>query len=235
MSQPFSQYDARNYPTADIITGYRQWAPVYDQTIYNELDLPLLERQQTITWSQIQRAADLGCGTGRIGQWLIHQGVKAIDGVDCSEAMLKVAIAKHIYTTWHIAEMTRTPLPTNAYNLVITSLALCHLSKLADFYQEADRLLSNGGFCVVIDYHPFFLIQGIPTHFETPSGESIAIHNTVHLHSDHIQQGRQVNFQLLDMQERLVDLPWINKRPNMAKYQHQPISFCMVWQKNISS
>jgi hypothetical protein len=52
----------------------------------------------------------------------------------------------------------------------------------------------------------------------------------VHLLSDYVQQGRRVNWSLLEMQERLVDDAWIAHRPGMARYRHHPVSFVMVWQ-----
>ena len=47
--------------------------------------------------------------------------------------------------------------------------------------------------------------QDIPTHFESPSGKAIVIKNVVHLFSDHINHGRQMNWTLLEMKERVVD------------------------------
>jgi hypothetical protein len=52
----------------------------------------------------------------------------------------------------------------------------------------------------------------------------------VHLLSEHVQQGRAVNWTLLDMQECLVEDAWIVHRPEIARYRHQPVSFMMVWQ-----
>jgi hypothetical protein len=52
----------------------------------------------------------------------------------------------------------------------------------------------------------------------------------VHLLSDYVQQGRRVNWSLLEMQERLVDDAYIAHRPGMARHRHQPVGFVMVWQ-----
>ncbi|MCJ8283344.1 MAG: hypothetical protein MJK14_27025 [Rivularia sp. ALOHA_DT_140] len=90
--------------------------------------------------------------------------------------------------------------------------------------------LKPGGLFILIDYHPFFLLQGIPTNFDGENGKSIAIENLLHLFSDHANNGCRVNFKLLEMQERIVDSPWIEQKPGMGKYINQPISFCMVWE-----
>jgi hypothetical protein len=84
---------------------------------------------------------------------------------------------------------------------------------------------------VLLDYHPFFLLQGIPTHFDSATGEPMAIENFVHLISDHINVGRDTGFSLLEMHERLVDREWVAQRPRMARYMNHPISFAMLWKQ----
>ena len=60
---------------------------------------------------------------------------------------------------------------------------------LAPSHGEATRLIRQRGLVVLIDYHPFMLLKGVPTHFEAPTSEPIAIANTVHLFTDHIRGG----------------------------------------------
>jgi len=87
---------------------------------------------------------------------------------------------------------------------------------------------------VLLDYHPFFLLSGIPTHFPNVDGEQIAIENTVHLTSDHVGAASQSGWALLEMHERLIDDEWIAALPNMARYARRPVSFVMVWQRRSS-
>jgi SAM-dependent methyltransferase len=230
MTQGFTEYDTRHYLTVDVVTGYSAWAHTYDQTVHDELDLHLLASLQTVPWAQCRTAVDLGCGTGRIGTWLQGQGITQLHGIDCTPAMISQAAVTQAYTQLCIADITRCPLPDQHYNMGITVLATCHVADLSAFYAEAARLLRPGGFFVLLDYHPFCLLQGIPTHFESATGMPIAIANVVHLLSDYVQQGRRVNWSLLEMQERLVDDAWIAHRPGMARYRHHPVSFVMVWQ-----
>lgn len=233
MSKPFALYDTSHYSTVDVVRGYAQWAPTYDQTVDSQLDMPLLANLRTVSWGKVKHAVDLGCGTGRIGQWLQRQGISHICGVDCSSAMVYLAAAKQVYADLGMVDVTQTTLPSQNYDLAITVLTVCHLPNLPALYTEAARLLRPGGLFVLVDYHPFFLLKGIPTHFDCTSGEAIAIENVVHLFSDHIDSGLQVNWRLLEMQERVVDSAWVAQKPGMAKYLHQPISFCLVWQSEV--
>ncbi|MEL6461813.1 MAG: class I SAM-dependent methyltransferase [Cyanobacteria bacterium J06621_15] len=226
----FSLYDKRNYSTVDVLTGYKKWSSTYDETVDSELDIPLLTNLKTVPWSKINKVLDLGCGTGRIGQWLKNQGISDIYGIDNCSAMLEHSYTKNIYTNLDIGEITQTSLPLSSYDLIVTSLTVCHLPNLNALYTEVVRILKPGGLFVLIDYHPFFLLEGVPTNFDE-NGESIAIENFVHLFSDHINSGCKINLKLLEMQERVVDSKWVEQKPGMGKYINQPISFCMVWEK----
>lgn len=231
MALPFSEYDARHYPTLDTVAGYAEWSQSYDAEMGEELDIDLLTRLETIQWSQIKKAIDLGCGTGRIGVWLKAQGVHSIVGVDICEAMLRHATAKGVYKNLIQADITSLSDVSCLYDLGISVLAACHLSNLQALFQEADRIIHADGVFILADYHPFFLLKGIPTNFQRPGGESVAIENHVHLLSEHVQAARQSNWRLVEMHEKLVDKTWVEKAPSMSKYLYQPISFVMVWQR----
>lgn len=229
MAEPFSTYDSRHYPTLDVAAGYGEWAQSYDRTVDPEMDSVLLAKAETVDWRQIQIAVDLGCGTGRIGAWLRQRGIPSIHGVDCCQAMLQRAEAKRTYERLCTADITACPLPSHAYDLAITVLAACHLPDLRALYTEAARLLRPRGIFVLLDYHPFFLLKGAPTHFHRATGEPVAIENVIHLISDHVNIGRSVNWTLLEMREPMVDEAWIAQAPGMAPHANQPASFMMVW------
>jgi len=235
MTQSFARYDSRGYRTLDVAAGYAAWAPFYDATMDNQLDLPLLNSLAAVDWGGIAAAVDLGCGTGRIGAWLKAQGVTRVDGVDACSTMLERAAAKRIYDNVVCADATTTGLVGESYDLVISSFVICHLTDLGGLYAETARLTRPGGSVVLVDYHPFMLLKGVPTHFNAPAGEPIAIANVVHLLGDHIQAGRRAGLTLLEMREQMVDAKWVgeNRRlfgePRLASHVGHPVSFAMVW------
>lgn len=62
---------------------------------------------------------DAGCGTGLVGQALARAGAKAIDGLDLSPAMLKVANETGVYRNLYQADLTqRVQQPEGVYDLV---------------------------------------------------------------------------------------------------------------------
>lgn len=232
MALPFNLYDKRGYETVALLEGYKIWSKMYDDDLSVEwLDISLLRELETVRWQNgIKTAVDLACGTGRIGQWLREEKqIEVIDGVDASTSMLVLAKKKHIYRNLLTENIVTTSLLASEYDLAINVLAVCHIQQLDKLYAEVKRVLKDGGYFLLVDYHPFFLINGIPTHFKRHDGRELAIKNWVHFFSDHVTEGLKNTFQLLEMREQLVTQEWVNAAPNMEKYLHKPVSFAMVW------
>ena len=229
----FSRFDARHYPTLSVRDGYAEWVHSYEQTVADEMDLALLDSVREVAWAQLDRAADLGCGTGRTGAWLRAHGVRHIDGIDATPAMLAIARDRTIYDRLDEADVAQSGLATGAYDLVTTCLVDEHLRELGPLYREAARLLRPRGVHVVVGYHPHFIMcAGIAAHFDRRPGEPVAIETYVHLTSDHVAAPRAAELRLLEMHERLIDDRWIALKPKWERYRDHPISFAMVLQRD---
>ena len=144
MTKSFAAYDRRGYRTLGIVEGYAAWAASYDETIDDRLDIAMLSSLSSVDWKGFARAADLASGTGRIGCWLHKHGMH-VDGVDISTAMLDHAALKSVYDGLHCAGVAATGLDESVYDLVVSSLAACHLDDLTGLYTEAVRLLRPCG------------------------------------------------------------------------------------------
>jgi len=144
--------------------------------------------------------------------------------------MLDRARERDVYRSLRVADVADSGLPPASYELVTQSLADEHLAELAPLYDEAARLLRNGGHFVIVGYHAFFLLTGVPTHFHRSSDdEPVTIRSYVHFFSDHVSAALGAGFTLVEMQERIVDDAWIAVKPKWAKYRDRPVSFAMVW------
>lgn len=226
-----SHFDKRRYPVVNAATGYGEWAVSYEETVATGLDRPLLTRLRSIDWTNAGPAADLACGTGRTGEWLAGQGVQPIDGIDIAPEMQAKARAKGIYRSLQIADVAATPLAAGAYRLCTMALADEHLASLEPVYREAARLLAPGGAFLLIGYHPFFLMNGMPTHFHRRDGEAITIESHVHLLSEHFDAGRAAGFTLEEMRECVIDEAWLATKPKWRPYLNWPASFALVWRR----
>lgn len=229
-----SIFDQRRYPTLSVQDGYTVWAATYDQAMMKELmDYRLLARIGAVAWDRLEAVADLACGTGRIGAWLKEHGVRFVDGVDLTEAMIEQARAKGIYRHLLLADLRQTPLSAHSYDLVSVVLADEHLPELLPLYQEAARLVRPGGYLVLVGYHPFFQLSGIPTTFERSTGEPATIEGYVHLFSEHVQAATACGWLLRELHESLIDEEWIAKRPRAAPRKDWPVSFACLWQQQL--
>lgn len=226
----FSDFDARGYRTVDVRSGYDEWAATYERTVEDEMDVALLDALATPAWSEMRTAADLGCGTGRTGAWLKRRGVQDIDGVDLAPAMLRLAAGKRIYRRLEESNVASTPFDDAAYDLVVACLIDEHLSDVAPLYREAARLATSTALMVVVGFHPYFIMtSGMPTHYNSGSGEPLAIETHVHLMSDHVTAAGGYDWQLGEMKERVIDDRWVALKPKWQRFRHCPISFAMVW------
>lgn len=228
----FADFDTRKYRTVDVRSGYGEWVTTYERTVQDAMDIDLLASLQTAAWTSASAAADLGCGTGRTGAWLRDAGVAAVDGVDLTPEMLERARAKGVYRTLAVADVARTPLASGAYDLVVTCLVDEHLADLGPLYQEASRIAKDGGRFVLVGYHPqFMMVAGMPTHYDSASGEPIAIETHLHPISEHVTAALEAGWTLAEMRERFVDDAWVALKPKWERFRSHPISMAFVWRK----
>jgi len=227
----FSRFDARHYPTLPVREGYEAWAKTYEATVLDLMDLRLLERLRSVDWPRVRRAVDLACGTGRCGAWLRARGVAAVDGVDLTPAMLELAKPKGVYDRLLEGDVAAVDLPTGDYDLVTQLLADEHLADLAPVYREAARLAAPGGRFVLVGYHPWFLMSGVPTHFDRAPGEAVAVKSHVHLFADHVRAAHEAGWRLAEMEEGVIDDAWIAAKPKWADRRDRPVSFAFVWER----
>jgi SAM-dependent methyltransferase len=227
----FARFDARGYPTLPVPEGYAAWAETYEATVLDLMDIRLLERLATVPWSSARRVLDLACGTGRCGAWLKGRGVGAVDGVDLTTAMLERARAKGVYSSLMVGDVTALDLPDGGYDLVTQLLADEHLADLGPLYREAARVSGSAARFVLAGYHPWFLMAGIPTHFDRAPGDPVAIQSHVHLPSDHVRAAHAAGWRLAEFEEGLVDEAWIAAKPKWAAHRDRPVSFAFAWEK----
>jgi len=228
----FAPFDKRGYPMVAARVGYAEWAADYEATVAASLDQPLLERLTSPAWIKFITAVDLACGTGRTGLWLAQRGVRHIDGVDATSEMLEIARTKNVYRDLHLADVAATALRSSKYDLCTMVLADEHLVGLKQVYREAARLISHQGNFVLVGYHPFFLMNGVPTHFHRPNGEAVAIESHIHLFSEHFQAGVDAGLMLIEFRECIIDERWLLTKPKWRKYLNWPVSFALVWKRS---
>jgi len=226
--KPFSHYDRRNYPTFSVTEGYRRWAPTFD-SIDDRLDVDLLDASPQLRGLvNDARVVDLGCGTGRIGAWLRAAGAREIVGVDLSSDMLERAAVRDVYVRTVCASITSTGLPAGTFDGATCSMVLDHVADLGGFFAEAHRLVRPGGWLSIVDFHPFFMMRGVPTHFPH-DGAQVAIENHVHALRDFFQRATAEGFEVEEFEERFVTDEWALAMPNYGKHVGLPVTHAWLY------
>ena len=227
----FSTFDRRKYPTVAPRIGYCEWAPTYEASVPDLLDISVLDRIESVGWSETRACLDLACGTGRTGTWLLRRGVPNIDGIDLTPEMLAQAENKRIYRRLHEGSVEETGIVDANYDLLVMSLVDEHLEHLGGAYREASRLSTRDAKFVVVGMHPFIFMSGMPTHFNDSQGQPKAIKTYVHLFSDHFAAARVAGWRLQEALEGLVDNPWIEAKPKWEHLRGVPVSYGYVWSR----
>ena len=188
--------------------AYDLWAAEYDAQPGN-LMLDMDEELFASFLNQITIAgkvvADIGCGTGRHWKKIMQKGPKRLIGYDVSEAMLNKLRQKfpnaetHIINNYHLQE-----LDNNSCDVIISTLAIAHISIIEKALQEWVRVLKPGGEIIMTDYHPEALSKGGKRTFKH-KGRLVAVKNYIHPIEKIRLLARQLHLKEIRFTERVID------------------------------
>jgi SAM-dependent methyltransferase len=106
---------------------------------------------------------DLGCGEGRVAGIL-----SGLVGVDLSLDLARQATRRLPVS---VADVTRLPLASGSVAGGIAVLVLEHVADMAGFFTETNRVVTAGGFLVVIINHPNYTAPGSGPFVDPDDGE----------------------------------------------------------------
>lgn len=144
-----------------VAEGYARWAPFYDQT-----PNPLLAREERYLLSMLpdlqhKSVLDAACGTGRWLEKLLARGSGSSAGIDNSPAMLRVASSKNSASgRLARADCEYLPFRSGAFDFVICSFAVGHISNLSGMAREFARITRLDADVFVSDLHPEAYARG---------------------------------------------------------------------------
>lgn len=140
-------------------TAYDGLAATYDEEVetnpYNA-DLEMPATTSLVPPVDGKRVLDAGCGTGIYTEWLLERGAEVV-GVDVSEEMLEHARERvGDSTEFHRADLGAPLefLPDDAFDGVVSALALDYVRDWHATFAEFARVLRPGGFFVFSVGHP---------------------------------------------------------------------------------
>ena len=158
------------------LAAYERWAPSYEAVPHN----PLMRAEQhamLAQWPPVagRRALDLACGSGRYATLLAETGAAAVTALDFSASMLqRVSGCSRVR-----ASMMSLPFVDNAFDVIVSGLAVGHASSIERWMSEAARVLDSNGVLLYSDFHPQAARAGLERSFKDEDGATWTVpHNT---------------------------------------------------------
>ncbi|MGO9449536.1 MAG: class I SAM-dependent methyltransferase [Candidatus Binataceae bacterium] len=185
----------------DVQRGYERWAPGYDRFESNAL----IGLEQPFVCSLIDalpqgRALDAACGTGRLAGYMSARGHSVI-GIDSSSAMLAAARRKFPSAALMRGDLLSLPFERGSFDLVVCTLALEHLPRLAPAILEIARVARDGGHVILSGIHPTSSILGSRPMFKLQDGTSAVVESYFHPHAEYLRSFREAGLTILDCLE----------------------------------
>ena len=191
----------------DPLGGYALWSETY----HEQVDNPLTALEHDVFDRLVGdvaglRVLDVGCGTGRHALRLAAQGAH-VTGADPCPRMLAVArklsAAQGLDVTWLPVGYEALP-AGEAFDLVLSTLVLCHILDLDGAIGALAACLKPGGRLVITDLHYFCLLIGWRTTFD--HGDThYAINNYLHPTGAYLAAFRQAGLELEAIEDILIE------------------------------
>jgi predicted TPR repeat methyltransferase len=155
-----------------MVDFYRNWADDYDHQMLDELGytspITIARLLDEYLPDKNARIFDIGCGTGLTCVFLHQQGYRALDGIDLSPDMVRVAENRGIYQDVLLGDVNQ-PLAVadNSYDAAISSGTFTHGHVGPGPLQEIFRILRPGGILACTVHMDLWQSKGFETSFES--------------------------------------------------------------------
>ena len=194
---------------------YERWAPTYLPTSHNPL--MRVEQQAMIElWPEVagRRALDLACGTGRYARFLVAANAAQVFTLDLSTEMLR-----HVSAGISVcASMMQLPFVSDAFDIVISGLAVGHASSIDEWMLEVARVLAPDGVLLYSDFHPEAARAGLTRSFKDESGHSYSLPHHRHDIATQRQAAAQANLTIEMVKEVRVGMELQEPFPNSEEF-----------------
>lgn len=182
-----------------IRQAYDRWAGQYDDNDNRTRDLNMQCLRRASLPLAGARVFEAGCGTGLNTEYLAAQAGQVV-AMDFSEAMLERARQRVEQPTvrFGVGDVTqRWPADDSACNLIVITLVLEHVEPLGPVFEQARRVLSDGGLLYIAELHPYRQLAGRQARF-TPEGSETEelVPAWKHSVSEYVSEGLRAGFGL---------------------------------------
>jgi predicted TPR repeat methyltransferase len=155
-----------------MVYFYRNWADDYDHQMLDELGytspITIARLLDEYLPDKNARIFDIGCGTGLTCVFLHQQGYRALDGIDLSPDMVRVAENRGIYQDVLLGDVNQPlEIADNSYDAVISSGTFTHGHVGPGPLHEIFRILRPGGILACTVHMDLWQSKGFEASFES--------------------------------------------------------------------
>jgi ubiquinone/menaquinone biosynthesis C-methylase UbiE len=186
----------------DVKEAYNRWSSQYDSNQNKTRDLEGMALRESLSSYNFNNCLEVGCGTGKNTVWLKDKA-ETILAVDLSDQMLEIAKQKidsgnvkflqaDITKGWNFTD--------ELFDLITFSLVLEHIEDLDHIFNEASKLLAQGGIIYIGELHPFKQYTGTKARFDDDNGRQV-VECYNHNISDFTFAARRNSLSILEVKE----------------------------------
>ncbi len=222
-------------PERDALSGYASWSKTYDTASNGLIDLEQPVMDDVLSRLPVGgKALDAACGTGRHTKTLAER--HEVVGIDQSPEMLDVARGNVPAATFEIGDFNALRFDDSSFDVVVSSLALTHVTDIAPPIAEFARVVRTGGRIVLSDIHPSSVLVLGQGFYAEGDGRFAFVRNHVHMMSSYLAAFRACGLTVLDCIEvRMPADPRFGGAagrvmPEAAIQATEGLPFALVWE-----
>jgi ubiquinone/menaquinone biosynthesis C-methylase UbiE len=224
------------FQEVSVQEGYALWAASYDQEKNGLIFVEERHVDQLLAQFAFTRVLDVGTGTGRYALKLARRGA-SVTAIDQSPEMLAVARQDAQreglpVDFWLTSVDDGLPFEARQFDLLICALMLSHVPDLSHTLQEFARVLQNGGYLLITDFHPVHTIYGWNTAFRR-AGVKYRLPTMGHTRDDYLEAITASGLTILKVMDILVGEAPDGYLPEemLRTYAEKPLCLIILAQK----
>ena len=220
--------------------GYALWAASYDQGKNGLIFVEERHVDRLLAQLPFTKVLDVGTGTGRHALKLAQRGA-SVTAIDRSPEMLTVArqtaLSKGLSIDFRLASLDDDlPFEAHQFDLLICALMLSHVPNLTHSLREFARVLQDGGYLLITDFHPVHILYGWNTAF-IREGVKYRLPTVGHTRDDYLKAITASGLTILEV----TDVP-VSEAPEgylpaemVRNYAEKPLCLVILAQKRRAS
>ena len=219
------------FQEVSVQEGYALWAASYDQEKNGLIFVEERHVDRLLAQLPFTRVLDVGTGTGRHALKLTRRGA-SVTATDQSPEMLAVARQaaqrEGLPIDFRLTSLEDSlSFEACQFDLLICALTLSHVPDLAGALHEFARVLQDGSYLLITDFHPVHRIYGWNTAFRR-AGVKYRLPTVGHTRDDYLEAIAASGLTILEVMDILVGEAPEGYLPEEMRRTSADKPFCLI-------